>query len=794
MIRNYLTVAWRNLMKSKAFSIINIAGLSVGMAVAMLIGLWIWDELSFNKNHDNYDRIVKVMQHQTFNGDKGTQSSVPYVLGEQLRKEYSGDFKYVSMASWIGAHVLATGEKKLTKSGIFMEAQTPDMLSLKMIKGSRAALQNTNSIILSASAAKAVFGDEEPVNKMMKLDNKLNVKVTGVYEDIPYNADFKDLSFIAPWQLYIDDQKWDEKTTNPWKNNSFQLFAQVADNVNIEQLSDKIKDVKLRQVHAEEAVYKPEVFLHPMKKWHLFSEWKNGIYSGGQIQFVWMFGIIGVFVLLLACINFMNLSTARSEKRSKEVGIRKAIGSLRKQLIYQFYCESLLIVAFAFLLSLALVELSLPYFNAMADKQMHVPFNNPVFWALCVCFILITGIVAGSYPALYLSSFKPVKVLKGTFKAGRLAAIPRKAMVVLQFTVSIVLIIGTITVFRQINFARNRPTGYSREGLIAVSINTPELYGHYDALRKDLLETGAVTEMSQSSNPATELWAINNGFEWEGKRNDVQGNFGNVSVSHEYGKTVGWQIIDGRDFSRDFSTDTSAMIVNEAAAAFMGMKKPVGQIVKASGTNYKIIGVIKDMVMESPYTPVFRTMFFLDYGWANYINVKLSPSLGPKDAIAKIEPVFRKYNPNAPFDYKFVDDQYEKKFVNEQRIGKLASSFTILAILISCLGLFGMASFMAEQRTKEIGIRKVLGASLFTLWQLLSKDFTLLVVISLFVATPIAYMLMNSWLQNYQYRLEMSWWIFAAAGLGAVLITLLTVSYQGLKTGLSNPVKSLRSE
>ncbi|MEP6949360.1 MAG: ABC transporter permease [Ginsengibacter sp.] len=794
MFKNYLRIAWRNLLKNRSSSFINIGGLSVGMAVAMLLGLWIWDELSFNKNFDNYSRIAQVMQNQTFDGVVGSQRSVPYLMGDELKKSYGNDFKYVSMASWTNNHILSFGEKKITKSGNYFEPQITEMLSLKMLQGTRSALQDNHSIILSSSTANALFGTTDPVNKILKIDNWLTVKVAGIYQDLPYSSDFKDLTFIAPWQLYIDSSSWNEKYTNPWRRNAYQAVVQIADNADMGNVSAKIKDVKLKRVSNADAAFKPVVFLQPMSKWHLYSEFKNGVNTGGRIEFVWLFGVIGIFVLLLACINFMNLSTARSEKRAKEVGIRKAIGSLRGQLIRQFYSESLLVTACAFLLSLLLVQLILPYFNEVADKKMAILWANPLFWISGIVFILFTGFIAGSYPALYLSSFQPVKVLKGTFRAGRLANVPRKVLVVLQFTISVILIIGTIVVFRQVEFAKDRPVGYERNRLVMIPMITNDIHDHFDVVRSELKNSGTVAEISESSAATTYVGEVDNGFEWNGKSASVQGNFGAVFVTPDFGKTIDWKLEEGRDFSRDFPTDSSAMIVNETAVKFMGLKHPEGETIKWDGRPYHIIGVVKDMVMESPYEPVFRTVFVLDKGAQNIINIKINASAGTHEALSKIEAVFKKYNPSQQFEYKFIDEEYARKFGDEERIGKLASFFAVLAIFISFLGLFGMASFMAEQRTKEIGVRKVLGASVFNLWRLLSKEFVMLIIISLCIAAPVAYYFMHQWLQNYQYRTEISWWIFAAAGFGALLITLITVSFQAIKAAIANPVKSLRTE
>lgn len=794
MIRNYFKIAFRNLLKYKGYSFINIFGLATGMSVAILIGLWIYDELSYDKYHENYDRIAQVMQNQNYNGQIATHTSMPYQMAQEIRNNYGSDFKYVLQSSWTSGHILTYGEKKFSKSGNFFEPQVTDMLSLKMLKGTRAALKEPHSIILSESYAKAFFGDADPMDKLMKLDNKTDVKVTGVYEDLPYNSSFKDMYYVMPWELYMITNPWIKTMDDPWGSNFTQAFAQIADNANMEAISKKIVNVKLNKVSKEDRRYKPLLFLHPLSKWHLYPEFKDGRNIGGRIEFVWLFGIIGIFVLLLACINFMNLSTARSEKRAKEVGIRKAIGSVRSQLVVQFFSESLLVVAFAFLLSLVLAYFALPYFNELADKKMSILWTNPIFWLMGIIFSIITGLIAGSYPALYLSSFQPVKVLKGTFRVGRFASIPRKVLVVLQFTVSVTLIIGTIIVFRQIQHAKDRPIGYNRDGLINIFMMTPDLHNHFEAVRNELISSGAILEMTESGSPTTSIWNTNGGFDWEGKDPGLAVDFPNNGVTHGYGKTVGWQFKLGRDFSKEFATDSSAFVINESAVKFLGFKNPIGKILKWNGKPYAIIGVIKDMVVESPYAPTRGSLFHISRDSENVMILKLNPNKSSREALAQIEGVFKKYNPASPFEYKFVDEEYSRKFGDEERVGKLATFFAILAIFISCLGLFGLASFVAEQRTKEIGVRKVLGASVMNLWQLLSKDFVILVLISCFIAIPIAYFYLNSWLQRYEYRADISWWVFVVSVAGALFITLLTVSFQAIRAATANPVKSLKTE
>jgi putative ABC transport system permease protein len=806
MIKNYIKIAWRNLLKNKGYSALNIGGLAVGMAVALLIGLWIYDELSINKYHKNYDRIAKVMVKGNFNGQGFSDVEVPRPLEFELRDKYGSAFKNIVMSRWTEGHILSVGDKKIAQTGRFMQEGAPEMLTLQMVNGSWSGLKDPHSIMLSASTSKALFGDESPVDKMLRIDNQMDVKVTGVYKDLPFNIEeFKGLQFLSTWDLLMSNQQWMETTKDNWTNSSFLMYVQLQPNTTFERVSVMIKNAKQDNVSEEIKKFNYQVFLNPMSRWHLYNEWKNGINTGGRIQYVWMFGIICAFVLLLACINFMNLSTAHSEKRAKEVGVRKAIGSMRSQLIKQFLCESFLIVFIAFVLAILLVILSLPWFNEVSDKEMSMIWSNGYFWLISLAFIVFTGLVSGSYPAFYLSSFNPVEVLKGTLRAGRFASLPRKVLVVLQFTVSVVLIIGTIIVSRQIQYGKARPVGYTREGLLAVHIKSPDLLKKYDVLARELKNEGVATSISRTSSPTTAIWSNNDGLVWRNKDPNKVDGFGTVWITHDYGKTVGWQFAAGRDYSTAFKSDSvskasdsttvHSIVVNEAAVKYMELKNPVGEIITWGGYPFRIIGVIKDMVMESPYNPVRQTMYMVNYDEATaYIHIRINPKLSTRDALTKIESVFKKLVPTVPFDYDFVDTEYAEKFAAEERIGNLASFFAALAIFISCLGLFGLASFIAEKRTKEIGIRKVLGATIYNLWQMLSTEFVVLVIVAGLIATPLAWYFLSNWLQNYEYRTTISWWVFAIAIGGALVISLLTVSFQTIKASLTNPVKSLRSE
>ncbi len=803
MFKNYFKIAWRNLAKNKVYSFINIGGLAAGMAVAMLIALWVYDELSFDKYHKNYESVAQVRRYFTDPATHETNGveNMHYPTAALLKSDYGQYFKHVVMAWWLGDYSLSNNEKKVSGKGEFMDPEGIDMLSLKMIKGNYNSLNELHSIILSKSNAEAFFGKENPINKTLKIDNRIDVVVTGVYEDIPRNNRFGGVQFFAPWELWVASNDWIQKTRTTWDNSSFPIYVQVKPNVSMETASAALKEFYYKSVPKEVSEgmvkYKMEAFLYPMKDWHLYSDFKKGLPSGGRIVFAWLFGIAGIFVLLLACINFMNLSTARSEKRAREVGIRKSIGSLKAQLIYQFLSESFLVVCLAFGLSILLMMLSLLWFNELADKSIALPFSNLYFWLFNLAFIVLTTLLAGAYPAFYLSSFQPLKVLKGITRSGAAAATPRKVLVVVQFTVSVILVIGTVVVYKQILYAQDRPVGYNREGLITIPKNDPGYAGKLDVLRRELQNTGAVEGMELSSSPLTQVYSNSSDFDWIGKE-PREYSFALTNVSYGFGRLVGWQFIAGRDFSETFATDSNKIIINETAARDMGFKDPIGQTVKFGGgtQSRQIVGVIKDMVMGSPYEPEKRAIFFLDAKSqaASHITIKIKPTVSANTALSKIETVFGNIVPSAAFDYTFVDEEFAKKFSQEQRVSKLASFFAVLAIFISYLGLFGLASFVAEQRTKEIGIRKVIGASLFNIWNLLSKEFMALVVIALLIASPIAYYLMNNWVQQYTYHTGVSWWIFAAAGAGALLITIITVSFQAIKAALLNPVKSLRTE
>ncbi|MBX2897399.1 MAG: ABC transporter permease [Cyclobacteriaceae bacterium] len=800
MYKSYFKIGWRNLLKNRGFAVINIGGLAVGVTVAILIGLWIFDEVNYDTYHTNYNRISQVLTRETDEDGTGINTSLPYPLALELKANHADNFKHIVVSTFgIREYILSTEDRNFTKTGQFMDAGAPEMLSLKMIHGSYTALNDPNTIILSASTAQTFFGDSNPVNQLMKINNRLDVKVTGVYEDLPKNTTFADLKFLAPFDLWLVDNPWvKEKAINDWSNHFLKVYTEILPSTDFATVAARIKDAERNGVKdiPEQAAQNPEVFLHPMQDWHLYS-FKNSVVNPEPSRIVKLVGLIGALVLVLACIN---LSTARSEVRAKEVGIRKAIGSLRHQLIGQFLSESFLVVILAFVIAFVLVSLLLPWFNDLTAKQIVLPISSTPFWLMILAIVLVTALLAGMYPASYLSSFKPAKALKGVMRAGKGLYSQRRILVVTQFTISITLIICTIIIYNQIQFAQNRPVGYSREGLIMLEMKGNDLKGKYEILSNELKKAGVVSEVSQSMGKITQVWSNNDGWDWQGRDPALTKSFGTLTITPEHGNVIGWQILQGRDFSNNLVSDSSAIVINEAALNYMGITNVVGE--RMSWTfndktyHYEVIGIVKDMVMESPYQPIRPTIFLMKApnGKPNWVNIKINPAISTQQALIKIEEVLKKVAPTTPFDYKFVDDEYNAKFLAEVRIGKLASLFSSLAIFISCLGLYGMASFIAEQQTKEIGIRKVLGASITNLCALLSKDFVLLVAISCIVAIPIAYYSMAAWLIKFPYRTELSFWIFIVTCLGALMITLLTISFQAIKTAMENPVKSLRSE
>ncbi|MDP4249624.1 MAG: ABC transporter permease [Bacteroidota bacterium] len=786
MLRNYLKIAWRNLWKNKAFSFLNISGLAIGMASAILILLWIQNEVSYDRFHKNDPYLYEAWNRGSFDGTMQYWNATPKVLGPTLKKDYPEIADVARTNS--GWFVVAVGEKKLSAEYLMVDPSFLSLFSFPMVKGNPAtALNSVYSVVITEKMAKKMFGNEDPMNKTFRI-SKDNLTVSGVLKDLPTNTRFQ-FDYLLSWE-YLKKVNFDD---NDWGNNSINTFVQLKPNVDPEAVNAKIRDITKIHSRGEE---QEEIFLHPESKWHLYSRFENKKAVGGEIETVRLFGMIAAFILLIACINFMNLSTARSENRAREVGIRKVAGAYKSALILQFLGESLFIVFISGVIALLLVQLFLPSFDLLINKQLLLPYDQPAFWLAAISFVLITGLLAGSYPAFFLSSFKPVSVLKGTFKKVQALVTPRKVLVILQFSFAIILVISTLVVMNQIRYAQNRNAGYDRSRLVYHFL-TGDLDQKFPLLKNELLSSGIASNVSRTSAPLTEVWSDTWGLSWEGKKPFDKTDFLRYSTDEDLAKTAGLKIVQGRDMNlSEFPTDSTAVLLNETAAKAMGFKNPLGQLITDYDRTFHVVGVLQDFIVGSPYEPM-RPVFIegsKSHNGFNVINIKLGNRNNTAESMARIEILFRKYNPNFPFEYHFVDAEYARKFEETKRTATLSALFAGLTILISCLGLFGLASFVAAQRTKEIGVRKVLGASVINLWQMLSKDFVGLILISLCIAVPTAYYFMHGWLQNFQYRTVLSWWIFASAGAGALAITLITVSYQSIKAALANPVKSLRSE
>src|SRR6218665_310753 len=787
MLRNFFKVAWRNMLRAKGFTLINITGLIIGMASAILILLWIQNEVSYDDFHEKRDRIYEAWNRANFSGELNCWNTTPKVLARALEKDLP-EVESAVRVDWNKNFLFSIGDKRLTIEGTIVDSNFLQVFTFPLVKGNAAqVLKDMYSIVLTESLAKNLYGKEDPIGKVIKIDNKDNFTVTGVLKDLPNNTRFS-FQYLIPWaykRTVGDDDQY-------WGNNSTRTYVLLKQNASLASANAKMKVLKPKYDPDEP---KWEMFLYPMERWHLYSNFQNGVEDGsGGITFVKLFAIVAGFILLIACINFMNLGTARSEKRAKEVGIRKVVGARKYSLVSQFVGESILLSLIAGVFAIIVVQLTLGAFNSLTNKELFVPYGSPAFWLAAVGFVVFTGFLAGSYPAFFLSSFQPVKVLKGTFKKSQSPVTPRKILVILQFTFAIVLIICTIIVKQQIDFAQNRQTGYNKNNLV-YHIFTGDLEKNYLLVRNELLSQGIATSITKTSAPITQSWSDGWGQEWEGKDPNDKTDFYRYNEDEGLGETAGLQFVMGRDFDlRKYPTDSTGMIINESALKVMKFKDPIGKIVKDNGTDWHIVGVIKDFILTSPYTPTKPMLISGAKSWFNVIMMRFNPARPTSQNLQQAERIFKKYNTEYPFAYRFVDEEYENKFKSEQRVGTLAALFSGLTIFISCLGLLGLAIYMAEARIKEIGVRKVLGASVAGLVTLLSKDFLKLVSIAFVIAAPIAWWAMYKWLSDYPYRVAIQWWVFLGAGLLSLGIALITVSYQAIRAALTNPVKSLRTE
>jgi putative ABC transport system permease protein len=782
MLKNYFKIAWRNLFRHKAFAGSNLLGLTIGMTCSILIFLWVHDEVSYDKFHHNYNNIYQIVANRDFKNNVFTDWNMVFPMARSLGSGYS-NIKYAVEMTYPEDHIFQYGDARLKKNGYTVSEHFFDVFTWKFIRGSAAtAITGPSSIVLTQSAAKALFGEEDPINKTLKVDNDQNFKVTAIVADAPDNSTFK-FDFIR-----LFDYSNMQRQITEWRNSSWNVFVQVTPGSSQALLEKEANDV----MHAHNNDKISSYFAWPMNKWRLYSDFKDGKSVGGMIEYVRLFTIVAIIILLIACINFMNLSTARSEKRAKEVGIRKTLGSDRKQLRWQFLLESLILTCIAFAFSMLLVVLLLPAFNMMVGKQMEINPTDPVFWTGVVTIILFTGFVAGSYPAFYLSSFNPVKVLKGSILAGRRAVLPRRILVIGQFVISILLISATIIVYRQLQYVKNRDLGYNPDNLIMMP-QAPDMGRNYEAMKQEFISTGMIASVTRSLSPITAIWWRSPSPDWDEKPAGTEIIFSGQAADKDYAKTIGIKMLEGTDFSGT-PADSGTMLLNKAAVDAMHLVHPIGHLLRYGATKYTVIGVTDNVIMESPYKPVDPLMIYYQPNNTETISVRLNKGVQPQKALAAIEPIVKKFSPSTLFDYTFADKEFGKKFLTEELISKITNIFAGLAIFICCLGLAGLASFTIEKRIKEIGIRKVLGASVSQLLLMISKEFLKLVLLAFVIAVPLTWWAMSNWLEKYDFRISISPWIFIGVGGIILTLTLVVVSVNILSAAMRSPVKSLKNE
>jgi predicted permease len=788
MLRNYIKIAWRNLWKNKTFSFINILGLALGMACSLLIMIWVQSELKMDHFHQNDSRLYRVMENQHYVGVINTFPSTPGVLAENIVKDFP-EIQLASQMLWENTPLFTVGNTFEKEKGRYVQGDFLTMFSFPLKEGDpKTALKRPDGLVISQKLADKYFKGQNPMGKTVRIDNTNDVLVTGVLADAPENSSLK-FDFLLSYDHWQKENQWSKS----WDNNGPRCYVLLAPNASVDKVNAKIKNyIKTKNKNSN-----VELFLQNYGESYLYSKWEGGVQDGGRIEYVRIFSIVAIFILAIACINFMNLATARSVKRAKEVGVRKVVGAYRNSLMGQFLGESMLITLLSLVLSVLLVLLILPAFNTLTEKHLSLNFSNPTFLLLLVSLAILTGLISGSYPALFMSSLNPVVILKGSLKFKSSATYFRKGLVVLQFGLSIMLILGTLVVYRQIQFIQTKNLGYDRENLLYMPLEG-DLQRNFPTLQQELAHQPGIKSVTCAQSDPLEVGSSTQGVKWPGKDTTQLILFSQNAISYDYIKTMGIKLLDGRDFSKDFSTDTSHYIINEASARKIGYKSPVGKELTMWNRKGKIIGLMKDFHYNSLHQAIEPLILHLQRGndttrnWGTVL-VRTQPGQS-KQAIASMETAFKKFNPHFPFKYSFTDQEFASLYKAENTVSKLSSYFAFLAIFISCLGLFGLAAFTAEQRTKEIGIRKVLGATVPNLVGMLSKEFILLVLLASFIAFPLGWYFLSGWLEKYAYRIDLEWWYFLAAIVVAVLIALFTVSFQSIKAALMNPVKSLRTE
>ncbi|MBK8054889.1 MAG: ABC transporter permease [Saprospiraceae bacterium] len=787
MFLNNLKISWRNLQKNWVYSLINILGLTIGFAASALILLWVNDEKSFENTHQNKDRIFQAWNRVTDKGETNCWNVTPQIMGVMLQKDYPEIEKMVR-TDWPDKALMQFKETKLKGTVQVVDSTFLDVFTFPLLKGDpKTCLNGVNNIVVTKDFAQKLFGNKDPIGQIVKLHNESDFMVTGVLDNLPTNTQFK-FDCLVPWRFKVAHNI----ESLFWGNNSTTTYVLLEKNVDYVAFNEKVKHLR-KNYDQETANW--ETFIYPFAKLRLYGSFKNGIEEGGKIETVRNFTVIALLILLIACINFINLSTARGDKRAKEVGIRKSAGANRLSLIKQFYTESFLTAVLAAILAMFITTLSLPKFNELIDSKIIINWLDVHWLVYTFTFIVAAGLVAGSYPALYLSSFNPLKVLKGSYINIPSTLTPRKVLVVFQFVFCVLLISCTIIITKQLDQAQKRKVGYNKENLIFHAMEG-DIDKNFNVIKEALIKNDIAVSVVKTFSPITETWSNTGGMQWRGKADDDHRNVDRFGGDDKIATTLGLEIIDGRDFDlKAYPTDSSGIIINETMKKMMGFKNPIGEKITDGGWEFYVIGVVKDFIMQSPFQEISAvTIAGPKMSMFNAVHVKYNSTKPIKENLAKAEVIFRKYNPNYPFEYSFVEEEYNQKFTNVARLSAMAKWFTFLTIFITCLGLFGLVTSLAQNKIKEIGIRKVLGADIQQIIFLMSKDFIAPILIAIVIASPLAYWIMEQWLQKYPFRININLLVFVWAGILTFTIAFFTVSYQAIKAALMNPVKSLKTE
>jgi putative ABC transport system permease protein len=787
MIKNYLKTTMRSLLKNRSYSFLNISGLAMGIACASLIFLWVQDELTYNHNFEKRDNLYTIYENQTYNGKISTFHATPGLMAKAIVTDIPG-IKNAARLSGTSASLFALGDKSINEDGDYADKEILSILKIPFVHGNPAnALQELHSVVINETMAKKFFGDADPIGKTLKMNNDKEFTVTGVFKDLPKNSTLQ-----FHWLVQLANIDHTQAWMTMWGANWAHTYVELEPSANVAVVNQNLHDY----IHTKADHNTTVCFLFAMNDWNLHDNFVDGKMTGGRIQYVKLFSFIAWIILLIACINFMNLSTARSEQRAKEVGVRKVMGAGKGKLIGQFIGEAVIMSFIAVFLAIGMIYLALPSFNNLVEKELTISILQPAHLVYLFVIAIVTGLLAGSYPAFYLSSFNPITVLKNIkIRSSAGSGFIRQSLVVIQFSVSIILIIGTVIIYQQIQHVKNRELGYNKDNLIYINTQG-KMVEHFASIYNDLKKTGLVENAALSDNPVLEVGNNSDNFTWEGKDATKNPLISWEKVSSQFISTMSMKLVAGRTFYSDAKLDSNNVIINEAFAKQMGKEGRIGGIIRDGGKKaYQITGIVKDFLYNDMYAPGAPVLLYCsESGNRLFLNIRVKSGVNPQNALAKIGQVMKADNPGYPFEYKFTDDDFNQLFKTETLTGTLAGVFAGLAIFISCLGLFGLAAYTAERRIKEIGIRKVLGASVSDLAGLLSKDFLKLVGIACLIAFPVAFWATHYWLQSYQYRINIDWIVFAAADLAAMLIALATVSFQAIKAALMNPVKSLRSE